>query len=93
MYALEDAEEVRLVDDLSDEDRLPVSGLHLHAVEGGRVSLTKLASGHYAVGSPGAVLARHSSLLDWTVSYLYSVDKKHIVNGTMPSSENTVKAK
>src|SRR5215207_9558375 len=52
VYAIEDAEEVRLVDDLSDEDRLPVFSLHLHPFEGSRVPLTELASHHYAVDHP-----------------------------------------
>jgi len=63
VHSIEDAEEVRLVDDLSGEDRLPVSRLHPHAVEGGLVSLAELASRHYAVESPCAFLARHRYLL------------------------------
>jgi hypothetical protein len=40
---------VRLVDDLSDEDRLPVFDLQLHPFEARGVAVTELASHHYAV--------------------------------------------
>src|SRR5918996_1458719 len=49
VYAIEDAEEVRLVDDLPGEDRLSFFGLHLHPFEGHSVSVAEFASHHYAV--------------------------------------------
>src|SRR5215211_3927128 len=63
IYAIEDAEELRLVYDLPREDRLPVRGLHPHAFEGDRVPFTELASGHYAIDGFCALLAHHASLL------------------------------
>src|SRR5215211_5359152 len=60
VYAIEDAEEVRLVDDLPSEDRLSVFGLHLHPFEGHSVSVAEFASHHYAVDR-SCTLAHHLS--------------------------------
>jgi hypothetical protein len=46
IYAIEDAEEVRLVDDLCEEDGLPVFGLQHQPFEGSRLALTELAWHH-----------------------------------------------
>jgi hypothetical protein len=40
---------VRLVDNLSGEDRVPIFGLHLQPFEGSSVPLTELVLHHYAV--------------------------------------------
>jgi hypothetical protein len=89
IYAIKDAEEVRLVDDLSDEDRLPAFGLHLHAIEVGRVPLTELASRYYAVESPGAVLACHPSLLVGQSHTSIRLTQNHVVNGIMLTFRET----
>src|SRR5215203_2602160 len=51
---LEDAVELRLVDDLAREDRSPVFGLHVHPFEGHGVRTVELATHDYAVDSPCA---------------------------------------
>jgi CheY-like chemotaxis protein len=61
VYASEDAVEVRLVYDLTCENRLPVFGLYLHPLEGRSVSVAELASNHYAVDLPCTLLAHHQS--------------------------------
>jgi hypothetical protein len=48
-YAVEDAVEVGLVDDLSGEYRLPGSRLHLHPFESQSESLAELLAHHYPV--------------------------------------------
>src|SRR5215211_6043526 len=53
-YAVEEAMEVGLIDDLPREDRLPVLGLHLHSFEGRSVSLAKFVTNHYPVDCLGA---------------------------------------
>src|SRR5215211_5101037 len=66
--AIEDAVEVRLVDDLSLKDRKPAFRLHLHPLEGLSVPLAELASHHYPVNFPGVLMhpaspdRRHSLL-------------------------------
>src|SRR3712207_5021515 len=48
-YAVEDAVEVGLVDDLPREDRLPALGLHLHPFEGSGVSFAEFRTHDYPV--------------------------------------------
>src|SRR5215212_11179472 len=55
VYALEDAVEVGVVDELPREDRLPASGLHLHPFEGRSQALAELAAHHYPVECPCAL--------------------------------------
>jgi hypothetical protein len=63
VYAVEDSVEVRLVDNLPREDRLPAFGLDLHLFEGRSEALAELAAYHYPVDRPGALLARHPPIL------------------------------
>jgi hypothetical protein len=59
VYAVEDAVEVRLVDNLPREDRLPASGLDLHPFKRRSQALAELAAYHYPVDRRCALLARH----------------------------------
>jgi hypothetical protein len=50
---------VRLVFDLSGQDRLPIFRLHFHTFEGRGLPVGELASHHYAVDRNLALLAHH----------------------------------
>jgi hypothetical protein len=61
VYAVEDAEQVRLVIDLSGEDRPPVFALYAHPLEGGGKPVTQFATRHYALDLACSLLADHLS--------------------------------
>src|SRR5215210_3971997 len=54
VYAIENAVELRLVDDLPREESISVFRLYLHPLEGHGVPTVELASYHYAVDRPSA---------------------------------------
>src|SRR5215203_3595586 len=72
VYAVQDAEEVRLVDDLAREDRIPAFRFHLHPFEGHGVRVAELATHDYAVEPPGAP-AHHLFTADL---HIFSVSKR-----------------
>ena len=51
---------MRLVLYLPGEDRLPIFGFHPHPLEGGGAPVAQLASDHYAVVLPRALIAHHA---------------------------------
>ena len=81
---------MRLVDDLSGEDRLSVFGLHLHPFKGHSVRVAELASHYYAVDHP-CILTPHLSILVALCHTLADDPTNTLGAGRSRTSENSVK--
>src|SRR5918993_5870015 len=75
---------VRLVFDLSGQDRLPIFRLHVHTFEGRGVPVAEFASHHNAVECL-CTLAHHLSILVAMSHTLIRGSYKHVRSSLMPN--------